>query len=68
MNAILSRPQVDFMRNQLTEIDKILVAGNYDAQQVLQRTRSLIQVVQSTLETAVWKEDFKGYMFAGFDS
>ncbi len=68
MNAILSRPQVEFLHAQVLALDAIFKVGPFDAQQSLRRTRSILQVVKCTLETAIKKEDMKGYLFNGFDS
>jgi len=67
MNAMLSRPQVEFLHSQVLALDAIFKVGEYDAQQSLQRTRSILQVVKCTLETAMKKEDMKGYDFSHFD-
>ena len=47
--------------------DAIFKPGNYDASESLARTRAIIRVVKSTIETALKVETMKGYDFSGFD-
>lgn len=67
MNAVLSKPQVEFLQGQILALEEIVKPGAYDASEVLWRTRAILRVVKLTIETALRKDTFRGYDFTLFD-
>ncbi len=67
MSAKLSRPQAEFVQSQIVALSAIVKTGDYDAGDALQRTKSILQVIGSTLEAEVAKTDSRGFLFGSFD-